>query len=439
MKANKINATPIAMANAIVMKAIGELAPYKKNARTHSDEQIDQIAASILEFGFTNPILVDSKHGVIAGHGRLTAAKQLGLTEVPVVVLDHLSSAQKQAYIIADNKLAELAGWDENLLAQELAELRDVDYNLDLIGFDEHELKALLSSLDQNMDSNENNEEDDLIPEVADDPVSQAGQLWVLGKHLLLCADACEASSFKQLLGKKIANMTFTDPPYNVNYRALPTAKKSAPKRGRSRGQLISNDNLHGDFTGFLGLCCKHILTFTQGACYICMGASELHTLRSAFTQAGGCCANFIVWAKNHFTMGSSDYQHQYEMILYGWPTQHEHFWCGKRDQSDIWQIAREAKNTLHPTMKPVPLCERAIVNSSQTDDIVLDCFAGSGSTLIACENTHRRARVMELEPGYVDVIIKRWQAHTGMQAIDEKTGKRFDALLNEQAQEVKA
>lgn len=230
------------------------------------------------------------------------------------------------------------------------------------------------------------------------------------------------------MLGDELADLTFTDPPYNVNYGK--TLKNTLGHKSGKRG--ILNDNLGETFGTFLQTCCGHIIQYTKGACYICMSSSELHTLQKAFTSAGGHWSTFIIWAKNTFTLGRADYQRQYESILYGWPKGHDHFWCGARNQGDVWFVDKPFKNDLHPTMKPLALCERAIQNSSKTKDIVLDCFGGSGSTLMACQNLNRRARLMELDPAYIDVIIKRWQNSTGMDAIDEKTGQSFDTLFSE-------
>lgn len=411
------------MAEHIELRSVAELIPYSKNARLHSEAQVAQIAASIIEFGFTNPVLIDGAKGIIAGHGRLMAAKKLGLKEVPVVILDHLSETQKKAYIIADNKLAENAGWDEEILASELADLKEENFNLDLIGFEDRELEKIFSSLYDN-DENQENEE---IPEPEEKPISQLGDIWSLGKHKLICGDSCDAKTYQALLENELADMLFTDPPYNVNYgETLPSITPGASKR------KIVNDNLGEDFGKFLFDFCKNALSVTKGACYVCMSSSELHTLQKAFTDAGGKWSTFVIWAKNHFTLGRSDYQRQYEPILYGWKQNNDHYWCGDRNQGDVWFYNKPTKSDLHPTMKPVDLCKRAILNSSKTDDIILDCFGGSGSTLIASEQTNRRCRMIELDQKYVDVIVKRWQNLTNQEAVLLKTGKSFNKILEE-------
>ncbi len=407
------------MADHIEMKSVDELIPYNKNARMHSDAQVAQIAASIIEFGFTNPVLIDGEKGIIAGHGRLMAAKKLGLKKVPVVILDHLSEMQKKAYIIADNKLAENASWNEEILARELADLKENDFDLDLIGFEDQELEKIFSSL---YDKDEDQEKEE-IPEAEENPISQSGDVWILGNHKLICGDSTDQKTYQTLLGEELADMLFTDPPYNVDYG------NSMKDKVRGNNAKILNDNLGENFSKFLFDFCKNALSVTKGACYICMSSSELHTLQKAFVDAGGKWSTFVIWAKNHFTLGRSDYQRQYEPILYGWKQNNDHYWCGDRNQGDVWYYNKPNKSDLHPTMKPVELCKRAILNSSKTDDIILDCFGGSGSTLIASEQTNRRCRMIELDQKYVDVIVKRWQNFTNKEAILLKTGESFTEI----------
>jgi DNA modification methylase len=394
---------------------VDRLVPYERNARTHSSAQIEQIVASIAEFGFTNPILVDRHDGILAGHARLRAARRLQLELVPVIVLDHLNDIQKRAYVLADNKLALNAGWDEELLAQEIAALNEADFDVKLTGFDDEELERLLAEC--NLPASD----PDDFPEPPAIPVSRGGDTWQLGLHRLHCGDAASPNSFRAVLGDEVADMVFTDPPYNVNYQ--------------SAGRKIANDDLGDSFGSFLSQACSNLLEFSRGAVYICMSSSELHTLFEAFTRAGGHWSTFIVWAKNTFTLGRADYQRQYEPILYGWKQGSPHVWCGDRNQGDVWSIDKPFANKLHPTMKPVELVERAIRNSSHLRDIVLDPFGGSGTTLIACETTGRRARIVELDPGYVDVIIKRWQDLTGRTAILESDQQPFAAVSIQRSQ----
>jgi DNA modification methylase len=405
----------VALAERIEPWPIDQLRPYERNPRTHSETQVDQIAASMVEFGWTNPVLVDEQGGILAGHGRLHAARKLGLAEVPVIRFEHLSEAQKRAYLIVDNQLTLNSAWDDALLAEELAWLRDERFDLDLVGLDATELERLLAIADG---ESESDGAEDEVPEPPEDPVSKPGDLWVLGNHRLLCGDATVLADVERALGGKLADMTFCDPPYNVDYANSPKDKL----RGKHRP--IMNDNLGGGFEAFLRDACANILSVTKGACYVCMSSSELHTLQRAFTAAGGRWSTFVIWAKNTFTLGRADYQRQYEPILYGWKDGAEHYWCGARDQGDVWFFDKPVRNDLHPTMKPVALVERAIRNSSKTRDLVLDPFGGSGSTLIACEKTRRHARLMELDPKYVDTIILRWQAWTGEQATLAEDGR---------------
>jgi DNA modification methylase len=402
---------------------VDQLIPYARNARTHSDEQVAQIAASIAEFGFTNPILTDGERGVIAGHGRLAAARKLGLKEVPVIELGYLSDAQKKAYILADNRLAMNAGWDDELLKLELAELKDADFDLDLMGFTDDELDLLL-----NGDDGGGLTDDDAVPETPKEPLSRPGDLWILGNHRLLCGDSTVLSDVERLMGGQLADMAFTDPPYNVDYG------NNAKDKMRGKDRRILNDALGDGFYQFLYDACVNLLLVTKGGCYVAMSSSELHTLQKAWLDAGGKWSTFIIWSKNTFTLGRADYQRQYEPILYGWKQGADHFWCGDRDQSDIWNYNKPRVNDLHPTMKPVELVERAIKNSSKTRDIVLDLFGGSGTTLIACEKNNRQARLMELDPKFVDVIVKRWEEYTGQQAVREEDGATFADLTPQQA-----
>ena len=392
----------------VVTWPVERLIPYARNARTHSDEQVAQIAASIAEFGWTNPILAGADGIIIAGHARLLAARKLGMTEVPVIVLDDLPETKRRALVLADNRLALNAGWDEEMLRIEIESIRDDGFDLEVIGFTDDELEDLLREPEE---AHAGNTDDDAVPETPDTAITVAGDVWILGEHRLLCGDATQLESVEKVLAGGLADMVFTDPPYNVNYGA--TMKDKLRKKSRK----IANDNLGADFERFLSAACTNLLTVTKGAIYICMSSSELHTLQKAFREAGGHWSTFVIWAKNTFTMGRSDYQRQYEPILYGWKEGTDHFWCGARDQGDVWFVKKPVVNDLHPTMKPVELVERAVRNSSKGRDTVLDPFGGSGTTLIACEKAGRQARLIELEPKYCDVIVARWQEFTGKQA----------------------
>jgi DNA modification methylase len=399
--------------------AVDRLIPYARNARTHADDQVAQIAGSIAGFGFVNPILVGADDVIIAGHGRLLAAQKLGMTDVPVIRLKHLSEIQRRALVIADNRIAENAAWDEELLRLELEELRAEDFDLDITGFDLDEIDRLL----QGTDSDAGLTDDDEIPEAPGEAITKPGDLWLLGEHRLLCGDATVLADVEKVLDDGLADLCITDPPYNVDYGNK--AKDKLPGKDRR----ILNDNLGDGFEAFLYDSCVNILTVTKGGVYMCMACAELHTLQAAFQAAGGHWSTFVIWAKNTFTLGRSDYQRQYEPILYGWKEGTDHFWCGARDQGDVWFVDKPRKNDLHPTMKPVALVERAVRNSSKSRDIVLDPFGGSGTTLIACEKTGRSARLLELDPRYCDVIVRRWQEFTGQAATLEGDNRRFDEI----------
>jgi DNA modification methylase len=408
------------LADKIEQWPTAKLVPYACNARTHSDAQVAQIAASIAEFGFTNPILAGSDGVIVAGHGRLAAAQKLGLEMVPVVVLDHLTPTQRRALVIADNRIAENAGWDDELLRVELEALQDEGFDLDLTGFDADALADLLAGDEPD---GEGETDDDAVPEVSETPVSRPGDVWLLGGHRLLCGDATVAASYRTLLDGEPVDMVFTDPPYNVNYA------NSAKDKMRGKDRAILNDNLGDGFYDFLLAALTPTIAHCRGGIYVAMSSSELDVLQAAFRAAGGKWSTFIIWAKNTFTLGRADYQRQYEPILYGWPEGAQRHWCGDRDQGDVWSIKKPQKNDLHPTMKPVELVDRAIRNSSRPGNVVLDPFGGSGTTLIAAEKSGRLARLIELDPKYVDVIVRRWQDWTGQQATRESDGVAFDDL----------
>ena len=332
------------LANKIEQWPTAKLLPYARNSRTHSAEQVAQVAASIVEFGFTNPILCGSDGIIVAGHCRLSAAQKLGLEIVPVVVLDHLTPTQRRALVIGDNRTAELASWDDAMLRVELDALRDDDFDLSLTGFDADALADLFEG-EEGGDTGQTG--DDEVPESQESAISRPGDVWLLGGHRVLCGDATDAASYTVLMAGQKADMTFTDPPYGVNYA------NSAKDKMRGTNRPILNDNLGEDFEPFLEAALTPMLAHCNGAVYIAMSSSELDTLQSAFRNAGGKWSTFIIWAKNTFTMGRSDYQRQYEPILYGWPEGGKHHWCGDRDQSDVWQIKKPHKNDLHPCLCP--------------------------------------------------------------------------------------
>ena len=395
--------------------AVESLVPYARNPRNNT-AAIDTVKASIAEFGFRQPIVVDEKLVVIVGHTRLEAAKQLGLKVVPVHVAEGLTPAQAKAYRIMDNRSHENAEWDDELLRLEFGDLKLEGFDLDLTGFDADQLDKLLGA-----EQVEGLTDPDEAPEVPTEPVSKPGDLWILGNHRVLCGDATVMTDVEKLMGGQLADMAFCDSPYNVDYA------NAAKNKTIAKDRRILNDALGEGFYQFLYDTCVNLLMVTKGACYMSMSSSELDTLQRAFKEAGGKWSTFIIWAKNTFTLGRADYQRQYEPILYGWKQGAAHFWCGARDQGDVWFVDKPRVNDLHPTMKPVELVERAITNSSKSRDIVLDLFGGSGTTLIAAERTGRSAHLMELDPKYVDVIVQRWQDYTGNKAVLDGEDRTFD------------
>ncbi len=399
---------------------VGKLIPYGRNPRKN-DHVIEQMAGAIQEFGFRIPIIAKSTGEVVDGHLRLKAAQHLGLETVPVVLADDLTPMQIKAFRILANRSATWADWDEDLLRLELEELQLDDFDLALTGFDDDEIAELLAGEETTA---EGHTDEDAAPEVPVIPVSKPGDIWIMGKHRLLCGDSTDAASYDTLLGNERVAMIFQDPPYNVDYA------NTAKDKLRGTNRPILNDNLGDGFQDFLLAAFKPALTRCNGAVYVAMSSSELDTLQAAFRAAGGKWSTFIIWAKNTFTLGRSDYQRQYEPILYGWPEGATRHWCGDRDQGDVWHFNKPRVNDLHPTMKPVELVERAIRNSSRPSDIVLDPFGGSGTTLIAAEKSGRQARLIELDPKYVDVIVRRWQEYAGAQAVREADGVRFDDLV---------
>ena len=397
---------------AIEQWPVTRLVEYARNPR-RNDDVVDRMCSVIEEFGFRIPIIALSDGGVVDGHLRLKAARKLGLETVPVVLADDLSETQIKAFRLLANRSANWAEWDDELLALELEDLQAQDFNLELTGFDFDEIDRLLNADTEPA----GNTDDDDVPETPDAPISKPGDLWLLGNHRLLCGDATVLGDVERVLDGGLADLTFCDPPYNVDY---------AGGASRKTDRRIENDNLGNAFEAFLYDACVNIVSVTKGGIYICMSSSELHTLQKAFVDAGGHWSTFIIWAKNRFTLGRSDYQRQYEPILYGWKEGTDHFWCGARDQGDVWFIDRPHKNDLHPTMKPVALVERAVRNSSKSRDIVLDPFGGSGTTLIACEKAGRSGRLIEMDPKYADVIVKRWQEFTGLKATLDGDGRAF-------------
>ena len=396
---------------------VDRLLPFANNARTHSDAQIAQIAASIAEFGFVNPILVGADNLIIAGHARALAARQLGLTEVPVIVLDHLTATQRRALVIADNQLALNAGWDETLLHLELAALREEDFDLDLLGFDDDELAALLA--DENAAQGLTDE--DTVPDTPQTPVSILGDLWILGDHQVLCGDATASADVARILSAGTADLVFTDPPYNVDYQGY------TEDRLTIQGDKMSDS----EFRQFLDATFRSYRSVVKpgGSLYVSHPSSFQREFQNAMETAGFEIRCQIIWAKNTFAWGFGRYKFQHEPLFYAHVAGQKDSWYGDKSQSTLWEEKKPVANRLHPTMKPVELIERALLNSSKAGDIVADLFGGSGSTLIACERCNRHARIMEIDPAYVDVIVQRWQQYTGKGATLADDGRTYDSV----------
>lgn len=394
---------------------IATLIPFAKNSRTHSDAQVAQIAASIREFGFTNPVLIDEANGIIAGHGRVLAARKLKLIEVPCIRLLHLTEAQKRAYIIADNKLALNAGWDEAMLKLELADLKALDFDLNLTGFNTDEIDALLAE-----SGTEGLTDPDDTPEPPIEPVTRLGDVWVCGQHRVMCGSSLEMTAMEQLCGEQRVDMLLTDPPYNVAYT------------GKTKDALtIKNDSMTDEsFRAFLrdAFVTADAVLKPGAVFYIWHADSEGYNFRGACKDAGWQVRQCLIWQKNSLVMGRQDYHWQHEPCLYGWKDGAGHLWASDRKQTTLMKFDRPSRSESHPTMKPVALFEYQLLNNTKGGDIALDSFGGSGTTLIAAEKNGRIARIMELDPKYVDVIVKRWENFTGKKAVLESTGEQFKA-----------
>lgn len=377
--------------------SIAKLVPYQNNARTHSPAQIQKLRSSLREFGFVNPVIIDRDYNVIAGHGRIAAAREEGITEVPCVFVDHLTEAQKKAYILADNRMAMDAGWDEELLRVELEALEEMGFDLGMTGFDEKELAALFPS--------EEAKEDDfnVDAELRKPTFTKSGDVWTLGRHRLVCGDSTKEETYAILMDGIKANLVITDPPYNVNYEG------SAGK--------IKNDNMANDkFYEFLLAAFQNMesVMASDASIYVFHADTEGLNFRRAFADAGfylsGCC----IWKKQSLVLGRSPYQWQHEPVLYGWKKNGKHQWYTGRKETTIWEFDKPKKNGDHPTMKPIPLLAYPIQNSSMANSVVLDPFGGSGSTLIACEQTDRICRTIELDEKFCDVIVNRYIEQVG-------------------------
>ena len=379
--------------------SIDKLVPYVNNARTHSAEQILKLRSSLREFGFVNPIIIDREFNVIAGHGRLMAAKEEGIEEVPCVFVDYLTDAQKKAYILADNRMAMDAGWDEELLKIEMEELQNLGYDLEFTGFDEKELADLFGVDDKEVKE----DEFDLTTALEKASFVERGDVWFVGKHKLMCGDATSSEDVAKLMEDKKANLILTDPPYNVAFKS-------------SDGLTIQNDSMdNNDFYEFLYLSFKNMADHLEngGAAYVFHADTEGLNFRKAFIDAGFHLAGCCIWVKDSLVLGRSDYQWQHEPVLYGFLQNGKHPWYSDRKQTTIWNFDKPKKNSNHPTSKPLDLLAYPINNSTQANAIVIDTFGGSGSTLMACEQMNRICYTMELDEKYASVILRRYVEDT--------------------------
>lgn len=412
-------------ADKVERRPIDALIPYANNARTHSDEQVAQIAASMKEWGWTNPVLVDEAGMIIAGHGRVMAARKLGLAEVPVMVAECWTDAQKKAYVLADNQLALNAGWDAELLSTELKGLDELGFDLDLIGFGD--LDTLLAEKTEGLT------DPDEVPDAPVNPVTVLGDVWLLGKHRVMCGDSTSIDAVEKLMDGGRADMVFTDPPYGMSYgggraRGDHALNKKGGVLIKAHG-MIKGDDLQGDdLIGMIRDAVGSAISVCKSgaAKYVCFPWRTYSEFEAALEQIGMTVSACIVWDKKSIGLGNSNYRPQHEFIFYSKGDS----WHGDKSQSDVWYNSRGATGEyVHPTQKPVELVEKAINNSSKGQDVVIDVFGGSGSTLIACEKTGRDCRMMELDPKYCDVIIQRWQDFTGQQATLEGDGRTFDEI----------
>lgn len=408
-------------ADAVERWPIARLLPYAANARTHSAEQIAQIAGSIAEFGFNVPCLVDDRGVLIAGHGRLLAAQRLGLTEVPVITLGHLTETQARAYRLADNRIALNAEWDEALLSAELEQLKDDGVDLELLGFGEDEIDRLLSSGDGESNSGAEN----VLPEVAEEPVTRRGDLWLLGKHRLLCGDSTSAADVERLLAGEKPHLLVSDPPYGVEYD--PSWRNEAGVSATARTGRVTNDD-RADWRDAWAL-------FPGDVAYVWHAGVHSRAVAESLEVCGFAIRAQIVWAKPRLVLGRGDYHWQHEPCFYAVRKTATGHWQGARDQTTLWSIGTgsEDEATVHGTQKPVECMRRPIVNNSARGDLVYEPFAGSGSTIIAAESVGRRCAGVELDPRYCDVIIERWQKYTGAAAQLEQ-GDTFSALRTARA-----
>lgn len=387
----------------MVEVALSSLKPYERNAKLHPTEQIERLKESIREFGFISPCLIDSENNIIAGHGRVEAAKALGMESVPCVYVEGLTDAQRRAYILADNRLTELGGWDMDIVFDELNELDSLGFDVELTGFEMPE--EVTEVIEDDFD-------EDSVPE---EPRCNLGDLWQLGDHRLICGDSTDASVIDKLMDGQKADMVFTDPPYLMGFEG--NVHGDGSKSFNAKFGSIKNDKMsRKDGDDFILGIFNIIKNYCIGSYYVCFYRLGLDYIFRALDRLNNKYKALIIWDKGNHTLSNSDYMSKYEPIVYGWFNEHNFY--GDRSNFDIWNVPRTKKNDLHPTMKPVELVAKAVLNSSNTNNIVLDAFGGSGSTLIACEQLNRKCFMCELDPHYCDVIIDRWEQYTGKKAV---------------------
>lgn len=402
-------------ARAVEMCLVSELVPYARNARTHSEAQVAKIAGSIREFGFNNPVLVDARSGIIAGHGRVLAARKLGLERVPVIELSHLNEAQKRAYILADNRLGEQAGWDREVLGLELADLSELGIDLGDIGFEGADLDALLGH-------GAGDPKEEATPEAPDVPVARMGDIWHLGAHRLMCGDATDAAAVKLLLNGVTPHLMVTDPPYGVMYDPDWRNRAGASETKRT-GKVLNDDR--ADWRAAWAL-------FPGEVAYVWHGALHASTVADSLQASGFDIRSQIIWAKERLVLSRGHYHWQHEPCWYA--VRGKGHWSGDRTQTTLWTIPNRDQDaeTVHGTQKPVECMRRPILNNSSQGQAVYEPFSGSGTTLIAAESCGRVCHAMELDPAYVDVAVLRWQTFSGQEARLTGTDLSFAAVSNE-------
>ena len=402
-------------------RSVASLIPYVNNARTHDEHQVNLIASSIKEFGFCNPVLIDEHNGIKAGHGRVLAAQKLGITEVPTITLSHLSETQKKAYMLADNRMALDAGWNQELLKLEMTELDGLDFDLSLTGFNEEEIAVFL------MDDPGGLTDEDAVPEIPEEPVSKPGDVWILGRHRLVCGDSTDPLIVDKCLNGVTPHLMVTDPPYGVEYdpdwRNRADRANGRPSADRATGQVDNDDNAEWREVWSL---------FPGDVAYIWHAGNKAHIVAESLEASDFDIRAQIIWAKNNIVIGRGHYHPKHEPCWYAVKKGRTGHWGGSRKEATVWNIDKPMKSeTGHGTQKPVECMRRPIINNSSPGQAVYEPFSGSGTTIIAAESEGRTCHAIELNPAYIDVAVKRWQDYTGKAAILESTNKTYSEIAN--------